>query len=136
MWRGAVGNIYLQVNALAFIMVGIIYLIMLGRAVATLAAVLGHDSLAVESRLFNIGNIGILLLPCLLAVVYLGVLAIRHDTNLLIEFSVLLSRINLIAAVIFLLPLSLTLSLVWAAKDIALGRLAQVDTERQQEGGS
>ncbi len=139
MWRGAVGSVYLQVNALAFVVAVIVYLIILSRTVAALAAGLGSDELAMESRLFNVGNVGLLLLPCLLALIYLAVMTVQHGTNLLVEFSILLSRLSLLVAMVFLLPLSLTLSVVWAAKDIALRRLAEIDLDRdpdRQEGSS
>ena len=133
MWRGEVGNLYLQVNALACVAVGIVYLIMLSRAVGALAAVLGSNELATESRLFSMSNIGLLLLPFLLALIYLGFMTIQHRSSLLVEFSLLLSRVSLLVAMIFMLPLSLTLSVVWAAKDIALRRLAEIDRDGSGE---
>jgi hypothetical protein len=129
MWRRVVDSVYLQANALAFVVVGIVYLIMLSRTVAALAAGLGRNELAMESRLFNVGSVGLLLLPFLGALGYMGVMAVRKQTNLLVEFNLVLSHLNVVTALILLLPLSLTLSVVWAAKDLALQRLAEIDFE-------
>ena len=125
MWRRAVENVYLQINALAFVAVGIWYLIILSRTVAVLAVSLGHSEFTLESRLFNASNVGLLLLPFLGALTYVGVMAVRRHSDLLVEFNILLGQLNVVTALIFLLPLSLTLAMVWAAKDIALRRLAE-----------
>ena len=127
MWRRAVDSLYLQVNALVFVGVGICYLILLSRTVAALALGLGNDELALESRLFNASNIGLLLLPFLGALGYVAVMAVRRESDLLDEFNLLLSQLNTLTALVFLLPLSLTLAVVWAAKDMALRRLEGSD---------
>lgn len=127
MWRRAVGNLYLQLNACAFVLTGIAYFVMLSRTVAVLAAGLGSSELSRESHLFNVINLILLVLPFIGTFVYVAVQSVLHGTNLLVEFNILLSDVNLVVALVFLLPLSLTLSMVWAAKDVALRRLAEID---------
>ena len=127
MWRHSVGNLYLQINALGFVVTGIAYLIMLSRTVASLALALGSTELARESHVFNAINLALIVLPFLGALGYVVMMKVRHHTNLVVEFTLLLANVNVLTGLIFLLPFSLTLSMVWAAKDVALRLLAGVD---------
>jgi len=127
MWRRLPLSLYLQVNAGAFVAVGMAYVIRLNRTVALVTAALGRGDLAQEARWFGVTGLLLLGLPFAGSLLYMGVMAIRRDTNLIFEFGTLLGRVSLPIMLVLLLPLSLTLGLVWAAKDATLRKLAEID---------
>ena len=124
LWRRAPLGLYLQLNALLFVAVGIVYVAALSRTVYALAGLLGRRQLAQESRLYGIGTLALLVGPFLGAVAYLATRTVTRHSNPLVEFHFLITRLNLLISILVLLPFSLTLSLVWSAKDAALQRLA------------
>ena len=127
MWRRSVGNLYLQLNALGFVVAGICYFIMLSRTVSAFAIGLGSNELARETHVFNAVNFALAGASVPRRIDLISAMSFHHGTNLIIEFNILLSQVNLLTGLIFLLPFSLTLSMVWAAKDVALRRLAGID---------
>ena len=127
MWRHMPANVYLLANALAFLGSSIIYMILLSRAVAALATVLGRRELLLESRLFSASNVGFLLVPFAGTLIYVGIMSKLRQSDVLFEFQYLLARSNLIVVILLLLPFSLTLSLAWVAKDATLKELAALD---------
>ena len=127
LWRRLPTNTYLMSNALAFIVTGILYVILFGRAVAAMATAFGRRNLALESQVFSAGNIGLLLLPFICALAYVLIMAAANKTSPLGELLFLLERANLLVVVVLLLPFSLTLSLAWACKDSILRQLAALD---------
>lgn len=127
LWRRAPVNLYLQLNAVGFVATGIALLMMVNRTVTALAAVVGRPQLALESRLFTAANIALLLLPFLAALSYLTVMVVARQTSPLDEFRHLLQRVSLLVGMIVLLPVALTLALVWAAKDSLLEELLSRD---------
>ncbi len=127
MWRGVPDNFYLQLNAAAFVATGIVYLMMLNRTITTLAAFVGRKQMALEARLFTAANIVLLFLPFAAALAYIVLMAVLRQTSLLEEFRQLLQRISLLVAIVVLLPVSLTLALVWAAKDTLVQELVSRD---------
>ncbi|NQU11238.1 hypothetical protein HQ590_10635 [bacterium] len=124
LWRRLPGHPYLQLNALGFVACGLLLLILLNLVIAALAQTLGRANLALESRWFAAVNVVLLVLPLVATAAYVMAMAARRQTNVLLEFQALLGRLNVFVLVALLLPLSLTLSLVWAAKDLALRDLA------------
>ncbi len=123
LWRRLPGNLYLQLNAAAFVAACIAYLTMLNRTVTTLAALVGRQQMALEARLFTAANIVLLLLPFVVALGYIVLRAVTQESSLLDEFRKLLERVSLLGAIVVLLPVSLTLALVWAAKDTLVQEL-------------
>lgn len=132
MWRRVPDNAYLLSNALAFVAIGIVYLIAFNRAIAALATALGRPEIALESRVLGASNVALLLLPFACVVAYLtGMVMIRHS-NLFVELQSLLDRVNLLIVLLLLLPFSLTLSLAWGCKDAVLRQLATFDRKPPQ----
>jgi hypothetical protein len=130
MWRQAPLQPYLQANALGFVGCGIGYLISLSSTLAALNHGLGRPDLAREARWFGGVTMTLMLGPFVAALGYVSVMAIRYGENPLLEFQEVLSRISGPVMLVLLLPLSLTLGMVWAAKDATLRRLTECDTNR------
>lgn len=130
LWRRLPTSTYLLANVLAFIVTGILYVIMFSRTVSALATVFGRRGLALESQAFSAGNIGLLLLPFAGAILYVMVMAVIHKSNPLSQLQFLLGRANLWVLLVVLLPFSLTLSLAWACKDAVLRQLASAGPDR------
>jgi len=123
-WRHVPWNEYLLANALAFLGAGVVYTVLLNCSVNALAAAIGRRDLAVESKWYNAGSVAFLLLPLIGALVYaFGAAAAKH-TGVISEIIWLADQTNIVVVGILLLPFSLTLSLVWAAKDVLLGLLS------------
>ena len=126
-WRQVSNSEYLLANALAFLGAGVVYTVLLNRVTSALAPVLGRHDLAVESKWYGAGSIGLLLLPLVGVLVYaVGTAAVNH-TSAVFEIHELLDRTNIVVAGVLLLPFSLTLSLVWAAKDAMLEQLSAMN---------
>ena len=132
LWRRAPESTYLLVNVIAFGASGILYITAFDRAVAALAANLGRKDMALESRVFGTGNLGLLLLPFAGVIGYITASAMVQKSDLLSELRFVLSRANLLVIIVLLLPFSLTLSLAWSCKDAVLRRLSNLD---QADGG-
>jgi len=115
---------------LAFAATGIIYVIAFNRVVATLAVALGRKDMALESRVFGSGNIGLLLVPFACVVAYIIGMAVFQRSDPLSELRFLLGRANLLVIILLLLPFSLTLSLAWSCKDAVLRQLSNLDPDR------
>jgi hypothetical protein len=127
LWRRAPESTYLLMNVVAFAGTGILYITAFDRAVAALAANLGRKDMALESRVFGTGNLGLLLLPFAGVIGYIVATAMMQKSDLLSEMRFVLSRANLLVIIVLLLPFSLTLSLAWSCKDTVLRRLANLD---------
>jgi hypothetical protein len=127
LWRRAPESTYLLANVFGFAGAGILYIIAFNRVVASLASTLGRKDMALESRVFGTGNIGLLLLPFAGVVAYIVVSAVVQRGDLLSEMRFVLSRANLLVIIVLLLPFSLTLSLAWSCKDAVLRQLSNLD---------
>jgi hypothetical protein len=130
LWRRVPESSYLLGNMLAFAATGIIYVIAFNRVVAALALSLGRKDMALESRMFGSGNIGLLLVPFACVVAYIVGMAVFQRSDPLTELRFLLSRANLLVIILLLLPFSLTLSLAWSCKDAVLRQLSKLDHVR------
>jgi hypothetical protein len=127
LWRRAPQSTYLMGNMLAFAAAGICYVIAFNRVVAALALALGRKDMALESRMFGSGNIGLLLVPFACVVAYIIGMAVFQRSDPLAELRFVLSRANLVVIILLLLPFSLTLSLAWSCKDAVLRQLSKLD---------
>ena len=95
--------------------------------ITALAQLIGRREMALEARLFTAANIALLLLPFIAALGYVAIMTGLHESSLIDEFRRLLQRVSLLVALVVLLPVSLTLALVWAAKDTLVQELAHRD---------
>ena len=136
LWRRVPANLYLQVNAALFLATGVAFMTLLNRAVTALAGLVGREEMALESRVFAVINIGLTALPFVAALTYVVWMAVTHQTNPLDEFRFLLQRVSLLVPIVLLLPLSLTLSLGWAAKDVLVRQLTTLPARPAGESAS
>jgi hypothetical protein len=127
LWRRVPDSDYLLTNVFGLATTGILYIISFNRVVAVLATVLKRKDMALESRVFGTGNIGLLLLPFAGIVAYIVVSAVFQKGDLLSEVRFVLGRANLLVIIVLLLPFSLTLSLAWSCKDAVLRQLSNLD---------
>jgi len=117
LWRRAPSSLYLLGHALAFLGMLICFMGLLCLVVAGLARASGQRSLATQASLFGAGSFLVLVL--LSAVVTQAIIvATRRGLSLLEVLQFLLNRVPPAILLALLLPLSLTLSAVWAAKDV------------------
>jgi hypothetical protein len=136
LWRRVPDNAYLLANVFAFAAAGILYVIAFNRVVAVLAEILKRKDMALESRVFGTGNIGLLLLPFAGIVTYIVVNAVLQKTSLLSEVRFVLSRANVLVIIVLLLPFSLTLSLAWSCKDAVLRQLSNLNPPEDYDANS
>lgn len=122
-WLRLPTNLYLMGNAAAFVLVIIAYVITFSRVVAALATMLGRREMMIESQLLTVADIVLLLLPVTGGMGYVVAQTIIDASHPLIELRFLLSNVHPLALLVLLLPVSLTLSLAWAAKDATLQQL-------------
>ena len=127
-WRRVPQNYFLLANTLAFLGAGMVYTVLLNRVVSALAPALRRRDLAVESKWYGAGSIGFLLLPLIGVLVYAFGAAAANNTSAVSEILELLDRTNIVLVGMLLLPFSLTLSLIWAAKDAMLEQLSGMNT--------
>ncbi len=136
LWRRVPDSDYLLTNVFAFGAAGILYIIAFNRVVAVLAATLSRKDMALESRVFGTGNVGLLLLPFAGIVAYIVASAVLQKGDLLSEVRFVLGRANLLVIIVLLLPFSLTLSLAWSCKDAVLRQLSNLDHREDYDADS
>jgi len=127
MWRHLPTNLYLLGHAIAFVGGFIYWTSLLDSTVATLGRAIRRRSLVIQSVLFS-GATFLLVLPFLLLAQSL-VMAATQGYDPLALLRLLLTKIHPVFVLALLVPFSLTLSLVWAAKDLALQLLTATETE-------
>jgi hypothetical protein len=129
MWRRLTGNLYLLGHALALLAVFSYSLTLHCQMVAVLGRAAGKRSLVVQSILFGTISV-VMLFPPLALAAQVMVLAARDGRDPLGLLQFWLERAQPWMVLPVVLPFALTLSLVWAAKDIVLKRtLATPATE-------
>ena len=122
MWRQAPTNRYLFCHALAWTGMCIVYLVLANECVRTFGRAAAHRSLVIQAVLFGLATVLVLLVPFL----FMAVALVRltwggRDPLEALQFA--LEHLHPQIVFVLLAPVSLTMSLVWAAKDIALERL-------------
>ena len=122
MWRQAPTNRYLFCHALAWFGAFIVYLVLANECVRTFGRAGRHRSLVIQAALFGLATVLVLFVPFLIVAAVLVRLTWGGRDPL---EALLFSLEHLHPQIVFVLlaPVSLTLSLVWAAKDLALERL-------------
>ena len=129
MWRRVPGNIYLLGHALAMLALFSYSLTMLCHTAAVLGRVAGRRSLVTQAILFGSVSV-VLLFPPLALLAQLMVTAAHAGSDPLALLQFWLERSRPWMVLVLVLPFSLTLSLVWAAKDEVLHRLLTAPEER------
>jgi hypothetical protein len=131
MWHDARPNRYLFANAIAYFLMFATFLVALNFVAPPLAQVLNRQQLAIEAQVFAATNIGLIMLPLIGTIGYVVVVSLSQwpratpDPLTVVQdlMSILMFRLNLAVLAAVLLPFSLTLALLWAAKDSALRAL-------------
>jgi uncharacterized protein (DUF486 family) len=122
MWRRVPANPYLFAHVVAWGIALIGEMSLLSVAIGVLARRTGHSSLAVQAALYGAVTFIVLFTP--FAPLALQLIQItRVGGNPLVALQFLLTNIPPAYVFVVLLPLALTLSLAWAAKDIAMRQL-------------
>lgn len=144
MWLQARSSLYLLTNTLLFLLALIGVVVALNFVVLSLAPVLSRQTLVLEARVFAGANIALILLPILCTAGYIALVSVARPAHPLHVSHEVVSRFmlhsNLWVVTAMLLPLSLTLAMVWAAKDSALRVMIRLMSEagpaRDQRGES
>jgi ABC-type Na+ efflux pump permease subunit len=123
MWRKFPRDTYLLVNVLAFVIVGILFLIVVTAAIGAFAHSCDDQSLLSESRLFFGGLVVLLGAPFAAMLVYVAAMTMRFRSDLADELLRVAARAQKPAMVLMLLGVSMTLSLVWLAKNRVMREL-------------
>lgn len=135
MWRSVPVNSYLLCHALAWVGMLICHLSLLSIAIGALARLAGRSSLALQALLYGIVVFITLFTPFgLLA--YKLIDAAGHGGDPLVAVQLLLGYIHPVYILAALVPFSLTLSLAWTAKDMAVRRLIADDSEKADNSES
>jgi hypothetical protein len=126
-WNRVPGNFFFELVVNLMALSGLLFLLSLNLVLARLGAMLPDETLRHETKQFTALNRGLLLVLLLLAVIYL----ILTETRLLpaklvaavgwLERTHWLDRGKLLAGMLFLLlPLSMTMALIWKTKEVIL----------------
>ena len=126
MWRHLPRNLYLLVHALVFLGGFIYWTSLLDSTIATLGRAARRRSLVIQSVLFA-GTTFFLGIPFLLLAQSL-VMAATQGFDPLELLRTFLMKVHPVFVLALVVPFSLTLSLVWAAKDFALRQLAATES--------
>ena len=127
MWRHLPRNLYLLAHALVFMGGFIYWTSLLDSTIATLGRAVRRRSLVIQSVLFA-GATFFLGIPFLLLAQSL-IMAATQGYDPLELLRVFLMKVHPVFVLALLVPFSLTLSLVWAAKDFALHWLAATEID-------
>jgi hypothetical protein len=131
LWREVRPNLYLFANTVGFFLTFAGFLVAINFLVPPLAHALSRQQLALEAQVFAATNIGLIMLPLLGTTGYVLVVSVSeklHPLYVLQNVAAMLmvrSYLNLLVMGAMLLPFSLTLALVWTAKDNAIRALMQ-----------
>lgn len=123
-WLQVPANFYLLCHAMAWVVLLLCHLVAANYCAYVLGQMLGSRSLALQGALYGLGVVLLLLVPLLVLVSTLLQNA-WTGVNALGQLQYWLSQQNLASSLLFLwlTPLSLTMSLVWTAQDLAWERL-------------
>ena len=130
MWRHLPRNLYLLVHALVFLGGFIYWTSLLDSTIATLGRAVRRRSLVIQSVLFA-GATFFLGIPFLLLAQSL-IMAATQGCDPLELLRVFLMKVHPVFVLALLVPFSLTLSLVWAAKDAGTEDAPGTDLQRVQ----
>lgn len=130
MWLGLPGRLHLLVNALGYVTVCFLCPAVLNYAIAALAEACGLRPVVTQARAYAVAGLLFLVLP-VLAVAPALVIVTRQGLDPILMVRAILGRAPELLLAVLLIPVSLTLSLVWAVKDLALRRLSSLDESKQ-----
>jgi len=110
-----------QVAVAVMACTGLLFLFCLNLALQRLAAMLPDQTLRIEARLFTNLNLGLLAATGLLALLGIGFWQIEPLPAWAIPYARLVGHLGLAALLVFvLLPLALTMTLIWKTKEAIL----------------
>jgi hypothetical protein len=122
LWRQVPTNRYFLCHALAWGGTFLIYLVMANECIRLFGRATGHRSLVFQASLFSVTTVLVLFLPFLfLAQALVRLTWAGNDPLEALQFA--LAHLPAVLVFVMLAPVSLTMSLVWAARDLALTRL-------------
>ena len=127
MWRHLPANLYLLGHAVVFVGCFIYWASLLDSTIAALGRAVHRRSLVIQSVVFS-GVTFVLVVPFLLLAQSMVIAAVQGGDPLEL-LQLLLARVHPVFVLVLLVPFSLSLSLVWAAKDFALELLTAADTD-------
>ena len=122
MWRQVPRNLYFCCHGLAFLAMLMLTMMALSVASASLARALGRKGLTWQMVLCLISAVLVQLLPFAYVTLMLVIAAARGEDTVM-WFQVLVAHVHPFWVTLWLLPFTLSLSLVWTAKDIVLEQL-------------
>jgi hypothetical protein len=135
MWRGVPVNLYLLCHALAWIGTLICYMSLLSVAIGAFAKLAGRSSLALQALLYGIFVFIALFTPFVL-LAWALIHTTHHGADPLVAVQLLLGSMPPVYILMAMIPFSLTLSLAWTAKDMALRRLTAPDSQETGDSES
>lgn len=120
-WNRIPGNLFFLVTVLALGLCALLFLVSLNVVLQRLAAMLPDEGLRIETRQFTAINLNLLLATLVLIVLFVGV---RQLTNIPLWLQVLEEAIDRgsfwLLVLLVLLPLALTMALIWKTKEVIL----------------
>lgn len=122
-WRRWPQSVYLMANVWLLVACGVALLAQVNRVVRTLGACLGDPALAAEAELFRAVVWIVLGLPTLAAIAFVITASVRTQQPVTTQFETALLATPSWGLALLLVPLSITLALVWRAKDLTLAHL-------------
>jgi hypothetical protein len=120
-WKMMPESLYFQFAVLVLALSGLLLLITINQLLQRLAAMLPDETLRLETQMFTALNLGLLLGTLVLGAAWVG---LRQFPVLSVPWSVLVDfghRVGLLVLLLLvLLPLALTMALVWKIKETVL----------------
>ncbi len=118
-WKLLPAVLHYQLAVAVMALTGLLFLFMLNLALQRLAAMLPDETLRLEARLFTNLNLGLLGATLLCTAVGLGILQIQTPPPWLVLGVNLALHFGLgFVLILVLLPLALTMSLIWKVKEV------------------
>jgi len=120
-WKVMPGVLHYQFAVLVIALSGLLLLFTLNQMLQRLAAMLPDETLRLEAKLFTNLNLYLLLATALLGAVWVGLGHLNLPPQALLPFVELATRVGLLLMLLLvLLPLALTMALIWKIKETIL----------------
>lgn len=124
LWRQVPRNVYFCCHGLGFLAVLMLTMMALSVTSASLARALGRKGLMWQMVLCLVSAVVVQLGPFFRVAQVLGLSAVRGEDSVVL-LQVVMANVHPFWVTLWLLPFTLSLSLVWTAKDIALEQLLE-----------
>lgn len=116
-WRNMPYVSFFLINWLGLLLTGMLTMFYINLLAAESERCLNDRGAQIESNLFAVGVVLLMIVPFLISVVLPAVAAIRHETSLYFEIWCVVNRVPPWAYAFITVPCSLTLVASWKAKD-------------------